>query len=115
MLKTFFLATAVLGTTVAIANAQPLKPIEASAIDLGQTHGSAYYVAGPKGYRLVATLDTGSTPLRFDTTLADGQSTTISVPGSYGEKPVEITFVRTADRLEVVRALPFDAVTASVR
>ncbi|WP_158811565.1 hypothetical protein [Beijerinckia sp. L45] len=115
MLKTIILATAVLGATVAIANAQPLKPIEASTIDLGETHGYAYYVAEAKGYHVIATIETGATPVRFATTLADGQSASVSVPASYGEKPIEITFVRNADRLEVLRAAPFDAVTASTR
>jgi hypothetical protein len=115
MLKTIILATAVIGSTVAIGNAQTLKPIQASVIDLGETHGSAYYVSDAKGYRVVATLDTGSTPIRFAATLADGQSATLSIPGSYGEKAIEVTFVRTADHLNVVRSVPFDAVTASTR
>ncbi len=113
MLKIIILATAVIGSTVAIANAQPLKPIEASTIDLGATHGYAYYVAEPKGYHVVATVDAGASPVRFGATLADGQSATLSIPAAYGEQPIEITFVRTAGRLDVIRAAPFDAVTAS--
>jgi hypothetical protein len=115
MFKTIILAASVIVSTVAIANAQPLKPIQASTIDLGATHGSAYYVAEPKGYHVIATIETGATPVRFGTTLADGQSASVSIPAAYGEKPVEITFVRTADRLEVLRSAPFDAVTASTR
>ena len=115
MLKKTVLATAALVGTVAIANAQPLKPIQASTIDLGETHGYAYYVAEAKGYHVIATIETGATPVRFATTLADGQSASVSIPASYGEKPIEITFVRNADRLEVLRTAPFDAVTASNR
>lgn len=115
MLKTIIIATSVIGSTVAIANAQPLKPIAATTIDLGETHGYAYFVAEAKGYHVIATIDTGATPVRFATTLADGQSASVSVPASYGEKPIEITFVRSADRLDVFRTAPFDAITASNR
>ena len=115
MLKTLTLSTALTASAAGFADAQILKPIQASTIDLGTTHGTAYFVPEPNGYHVIATLDTGaSAPVRFDTTLADGQSAKISVPTGLGQPAFEITFTRAAGRLVVRRNnLYSDPVTAS--
>jgi hypothetical protein len=117
MVKTLVLSTVLaLGATVA-AEAQALKPLEASVLDLGAAHGTAFYTAEPNGYRVVATLDTGSEkPIRFGAILAAGQTATVSVPAGVGEPAIEITFVRTDAGIEVRRAgVPADAITALTR
>ena len=94
---------AILGGTLA-ANAQTLHSNRNETIDLGTTRGSAYYVAEPTGYHLIATLVTGSTnPVRFDTVLADGQSATVSIPGPVGAPAQGVTFSRSAGVLVVQR------------
>jgi hypothetical protein len=117
MLKTLILSTALIAGAAGFADAQIIKPIQASTIDLGTAHGTAYYVPEPNGYHVVATLDTGSSaPVRFDTTLADGQSAKISVPTGIGQPAFESTFTRAAGRLVVRKNNVFsDPVTASFR
>ena len=98
------LTAALLGGTLT-ANAQTLHSNRNETIDLGTTRGSAFYVAEPNGYHLIATLVTGTTnPVRFDTVLADGQSATVSIPGPAGAAPQGVTFVRSAGQLVVHRS-----------
>ena len=110
MIKTLTLAVALLGATslgaAGLASAQTLSPVQAASIDLGPTHGSAYYVAKPDGYHLVATLysDGATAPVRFNTVLANGQSATVSVPGPAGSSGQEVTFARSAGSLVVHQA-----------
>ena len=105
MIKTFALAAtlaaALVGPTAGTIAAQTLVPVRAETIDLGSTRGSAYYVARPDGYHLVATLFSGgaNTPVRFNTVLASGQSASVSIPGPAGTLAHEIVFVRSADSL----------------
>lgn len=67
------------------AAADPLAQIEGRNIDLGRNvHGTVYYVAERDGaYYVVTTVDAGpdSAPVRFEATLADGQSLKFSTPG----------------------------------
>lgn len=106
MIKTLTLAALLAGTT-GFAQAQTLADAHGGTIDLGSTRGSAYYVAEPAGYHLVATLITGGAngPVRFDTVLADGQSATVSIPGPVGAPAQAVTFKRSAGHL-VVREIP---------
>ena len=93
----------ILGGTIS-ANAQTLHSNRNETIDLGTTRGSAFYVAEPSGYHLIATLVTGATnPVRFDTVLADGQSATVSIPGPVGAPAQGVTFIRSAGVLVVRR------------
>ncbi len=121
MLSSLFLSTAFYGSIVAlmsssVANAELLKPVHAQTIDLGTTHGIAYYTPEKDGYRVVATIGGESgTPVRFDTTLAEGQSATLSVPSPLGESEVAIVFKSSGGVLTVESNRPADAVTASVR
>jgi hypothetical protein len=116
MLKTLLLSTALAAGTAGFAQAQTVAPLQATTIDLGAAHGTAYYVPEPHGYHVVATLDTGSaTPVRFDTLLADGQSARVSIPTGVGQSDIEIIFTRAAGRLVVRRNnIPSDPVTASI-
>ena len=102
MRKSLLLGAALASITAA-ASAQPLAPIQNASIDLGSTRGSAYYVVASDGYHIVATLQSGfaSTPIRFNTVLADGQSASVSIPGPRGTTATEVTFTRAANLLKV--------------
>ncbi len=117
MTKTLVLSALIALGSVVAAQAQVLKPLQAGVIDLGAAHGSAYYTTEANGYRVVATLDTGSEkPIRFGAVLAAGQTASVSVPGAVGEPAIEITFARTDEGIEVRRTgVPADAVTAATR
>ncbi|ATU94537.1 hypothetical protein BLM14_20850 (plasmid) [Phyllobacterium zundukense] len=72
--------------------ASPLQAGELSAmagesINLGRFHGVVYYTSEHDGYRVVATItdDEAGSPVRFSSTLAEGQSAAISVPGKEGK------------------------------
>ena len=115
MTKTFIVAAAALVASgvVSAASAQTLKPIKAEIIELGGTHGSAYFVPEADGYHLVATLASGDAqPIRFNTVLADGQSASVSVPGPSGGASKEVTFQRTSEQL-IVRQSQDAAVAAT--
>ena len=108
MIKTLASAVAIFATAVT-AHAQPLNANYAGSIDLGTTRGTAYYVAQPNGYHLIATLSSGagSSPIRFDTMLSDGQSASVSIPGPVGTQPQEVVFIRSAGHLEVRESTEF--------
>jgi hypothetical protein len=69
--------------------------------------GVLYYTADQGEYKVVTTLAAGAEglPIRFSTTLAAGQSATISVPQSVGEPPVEFEITRRGDVLVVREAV----------
>lgn len=110
MIKTLALVSALVGTaglaTLTAASAQTLHPIRAETIELGTTHGSAYFVPQSDGYHLVATLSStdASSVVRFNAVLGKGQSASISVPGPAGTPAREVTFERTGDDLVVHQA-----------
>jgi hypothetical protein len=85
------------------AQADELLPIQSRTIAMGLVNGAAYYTNDAAGIRLVATLngDEGSTPVRLVTTLAAGQSVTLSVPAGLGEPAAEVRFSRRGDRVFV--------------
>jgi hypothetical protein len=72
-------------------------------IALGEFAGVLYYVPGKDGYRVVATLSSAErvSPLRFNATLAQGQSVVFSVPGKIGEPERRLEVARTGDRVFV--------------
>ena len=94
-------AAAILVGLASGASAADLKAASGHTIHLGAVNGSAYYTVEDGGLRLVATVAGGETaaPVRFISTLADGQAMTISVPASGGVE--ELTFRRIGDRLVV--------------
>jgi hypothetical protein len=87
------------------ADAGPLAPGGAETVELGRFAGIAYYMEEPGGFRVVATLAEGETglPLRFEATLADRQSITISVPGSLGRARQSVQISRQGDQLVLSR------------
>ena len=83
------------------AHAGELGPYEAESIALGSIRGVTYFTEVQGGYRVVTTLAAGETglPIRFETTLADDQSLTISVPSAFG-KPGQVREIsRAGNRL----------------
>lgn len=83
--------------------AEELLPIQGRSIAMGSVNGIAYYTNDATGSRVVATFggDEGSAPVRVVTTLATGQSMTLSGPAGVGEPAIEVTFSRRGDRVFV--------------
>ena len=72
--------------TCTSADAVRLAPLAANSITLGTYTGVAYYTVDASGYQVAATVAPGDAgePIRFVSTLADGQSATLSVPQAAG-------------------------------
>ena len=85
------------------AQAAELEPSAGKSIKLGTVTGTAYYMVGVDGYEVVATVASGEdqTPVRFVTTLLDGQRTILSVPGEVGQSAQMIEFKRIETRVFV--------------
>jgi hypothetical protein len=85
------------------ATAAELPPGNGYSIHLDRFTGAAYYTVEQAGYRVVATLAEGEDglPVRFVSTLAEGQALTISIPGSLGEPARLLAFKRLGNRLVV--------------
>jgi hypothetical protein len=86
-----------------LAQATEMRPMQATSISLGGVTGIAYYSEVKGSFEIVATLAAGeaATPVRFVTTLVDGQKMLISVPQAAGKAPIELEFARLGDRLSV--------------
>lgn len=98
------------------AKAGDLSPLQAQSINLGSIHGIAYYTEEPDGYKVVTTLADGEMglPVRFEATLADKQSVTISIPGKVGEPGQTLHISRAANKLVISNLPPAsEEVTAS--
>ena len=80
-----------------------IEPIEGKSVDLGTFGGVAYYTVNPDGYRLVVTLAPrgAQTLVRFTTTLAPGQSATVSTPRKLGDPATEVRFQHQGESLFV--------------
>jgi len=78
-----------------------LRANAGESIDLGRFHGVVYYTREDGGYRVVATIADGEagSPLRFSATLADNQSTTISLPGEFGKPGHSLKILRSGNTL----------------
>jgi hypothetical protein len=85
------------------AQAGELAPYQATSIALGSIRGVAYYTEAPGGDRVVTTLADGEAglPVRFEVTLSENQSLTISVPGKLGEPGQALEISRAGDKLVV--------------
>jgi hypothetical protein len=70
------LAAALALASLAPAQAERLKPVQAQGIDLGALSGIAYYTVERDGFRVVATLAQGedATPVRFEALLVPGRA-----------------------------------------
>jgi hypothetical protein len=97
------IAFAALCLAVTAAQAVELAPYQAASIELGSIRGVAYYTEVPGGGRVVTTLTDGEAglPVRFEVTLSDNQSLTISVPGKLGEPSKALEISRAGDKLVV--------------
>ena len=80
-----------------------LAPLAASTAALGTYTGVAYYTVEDTGYRVVATVAAGEAgvPIRFISTLADGQNAILSVPQAAGSPALEMEFQRCGNALVV--------------
>ena len=94
-------ATLLLGA--ASAQAGGLKAGQALTVDLGEASGTAYYVREEDGTHVVITLvsPTSQEPMRFEATLADNQSLTVSTPRTSGLAARSLTLVRKGERVVV--------------
>jgi hypothetical protein len=110
--KLHIAAAAALLLSLATAQAEGLKPIQAQSLDLGEVNGIAYYTVEHDGFHVVATLehvmpalkgDTSEVPLRVQAVLASGQSLVLSTPGWTNAPPVSLTIKRHGDELVVLR------------
>lgn len=99
------LASALGLASVPGASADPLAQIEGRSIDLGRdVRGIVYYVAERNGaYDVVTTIDAGpdSAPVRFETTLADGQSLELSTPRDVGQPARIVSIQRIGNRVSI--------------
>jgi len=85
------------------ADAVSLAPVSASTVALGTYTGVAYYTVEDTGYQVVATVAAGEAgvPIRFVSTLADGQNAILSVPQAVGLPALEMEFQRCGDAVVV--------------
>jgi hypothetical protein len=98
-----------------VAAASELAPGAGHSIHLGRFDGSVYYTVEAEGYRVVATLASGTeeAPIRFVATLAAGQGMTISVPQAVGQPALDFEIVRTGDVLVVGDPVPAQTADAT--
>lgn len=101
----------VVGALLAVATpsqAGEIHPGAAESIRLGSIRGVAYFTQVNGDFRVVTTLADGETglPVRFEVTLADRQSLTISVPGKVGETGQELEISRVAGKLAISSLVP---------
>ena len=102
---------AVLTAALALAFVSPvqaegLKPIQGQDIDLGAVSGAAYYTVEQGSFRVIATLaqDEDAAPVRFEATLAPGQSVVLSTPRGVGIPPDAVEISRENDTMLVRKA-----------
>ncbi|MCE7029824.1 hypothetical protein [Jiella avicenniae] len=100
-------AAAIIAAAATSATAGELKPAAGHAIHLGNVQGAAYYTVEDDGLRLVATVAGGETgdSVRFVSTLSDGQTMVVEVPGTGGQNAEALTFRRVGEHV-VVEASP---------
>ncbi|MBB4187003.1 hypothetical protein [Sinorhizobium terangae] len=100
--RSIALAMGLLAMTGAAA-ASDLKPGNGHSMHLGRFNGAVYYTVEKDGYRVVATLASGTDeqPIRFVSTLEPGQRLMISVPQEIGQPSVDFEIVRDGKALFV--------------
>jgi hypothetical protein len=94
------------------AAAAELAPQSGYSIHLGGMDGTVYYTAEADGYRVVATMAIGGSPMRFVSTLTAGQRMVVSVPQPVGQPAIDFEILRDGDALRVGE--PSSAVTANL-
>ncbi|WP_189502100.1 MULTISPECIES: hypothetical protein [unclassified Mesorhizobium] len=80
-----------------------MTPGNGNSIHLPGFDGVIYYTVEQAGYRVVATLASGADelPIRFISTLGQGQRIVISVPQTIGQPAIEFEILRNGDALVV--------------
>jgi hypothetical protein len=99
---------AALCVTTGYAFAGELDTLQGGSIDLGGFQGVVYYTEADNSFRVVATIAEGEAglPVRFEATLDEGQSFTISVPGRVDEPSQAVEISRANGKLFVAGAEP---------
>jgi hypothetical protein len=97
------------------ASAAELAPGNGQSVRMPGMGGVVYYTVEQDGYRVVATLASGTEqqPTRFISTLAPGQRMVISVPQAADQPSVDLEIVRDGGML-LVNAPAADDLTGSV-
>lgn len=106
-IRSIALAAAAAFALSATASAESVKALQARSIDLGTLSGVTYYTAQPDGYRVVVTLARreSAPAVRFEATLAPGQSTVVSIPQELGAQAQAIKISRVGDEVVVRKAV----------
>lgn len=84
------------------ADAAELKAYAGKSIELRDVRGLVYFTPKGDAFEVVTTLDHQGQPFRVVSSLKDGQSTTLSVPGALNEEAAAIDLRRDGDRLLVI-------------
>jgi hypothetical protein len=84
------------------AAAAELKPYAGKSFELRDVHGVVYYTPKGDSLEVVATLDAEGHPFRVVSSLKDGQSTVLSVPGAPGEEAASFEIRRAGDAIFVI-------------
>ena len=79
-------ALAALCVVAGATSAGELHQMNGGSLDVGTFRGNVYYTESNGAYRVVTTIAAGEagSPVRFEVTLAEGQSMTISAPRGPG-------------------------------
>ncbi|PNG24250.1 hypothetical protein [Methylocella silvestris] len=99
-IRNILLAAAAALTFIGSAQAAEVAPMRGHAIDLGDLSGTAYYTVENGAFHVVATIareGEHTLPIRFETTLAPGQSVVLSTPHELGYAADAVEIVRLND------------------
>ena len=90
------------------AFADELDALQGATVELNAFRGIVYYTEAADGYRVVTTIAEGEAglPVRFEATLNEGESVTISVPGELGESSKAVEISRTGGILRLTSVEP---------
>ncbi|BDA84105.1 hypothetical protein Sa4125_16470 [Aureimonas sp. SA4125] len=102
MTRRILLAVATL-LAVGSAHADEIRPMAGKSFALASGSGVVYFTKEAEGFRVVATMNAGegATPVRIVSTLADGQTMTLSIPTEVGRNVREIEIRRAGETLSI--------------
>ena len=87
-------------------------PLEGRSFTIGVVQGVGFYTVRPDGYHVVLTLTKGTDkPVRFEATLDDNQSVTLSSPRLEGEASESIVVQRVGNTVVVTKDVGAPAIT----
>jgi hypothetical protein len=101
-------ALAALCVVAGATSAGELHQMNGGSLDVGTFRGNVYYTESNGAYRVVTTIAAGEagSPVRFEVTLAEGQSMTISAPRGLNEPSDALELSHVGDRLLVMPVVP---------